>query len=109
MPHDKDVPTGPPPEPDPFGRWMMTIMAGLVAAGVAGLWQLSTSVARLDERLGNWISVSERLFNQVARDLREVDRRLDAVERDHPPLPQRRPEEDSGGRYALPPPSDRRQ
>lgn len=54
-------------------------MAGLVAAGVAGLWQLSTSVARLDERLGNWITVSEHLFNQVARDTRVADRRLVAI------------------------------
>ena len=68
-------------------------MAGLVTAGVAGLWQLSTSVARLDERL-RWISVSERLSTQVARDLRDADRRLDAIER---------------GYQMAPPQSDRRQ
>lgn len=66
---DSEPPSGPPPDRDPFGRWIMTLMAGLVAAGVAGLWQLSTSVARLDERLGNWIAVSEQ--------------RLDVIERGH--------------------------
>jgi len=92
---DREQPTGaPPPDRDLSGRWIMTFMAGLVAAGVAWLWQLSTSVARLDERLGNWISVSERFSTQVARDLRDADRRLDAIERG----------------YQMPPPqSDRRQ
>jgi uncharacterized protein YPO0396 len=70
----------------------------VVAAGVAGLWQLSTSVARLDERLGNWIAVSERLSTQVARDLRDADRRLDAIERGYQMPPPRRPEDGSGGR-----------
>ena len=96
---DREQPTGsPPPDRDLFGRWIMTIMAGLVAAGVAGLWQLSTSVARLDERLGNWITVSERLSTQVARDLRDADRRLDAIERGYQMPPPRRPEDGSAGR-----------
>ena len=96
---DREQPTGsPPPDRDLFGRWIMTIMAGLVAAGVAGLWQLSTSVARLDERLGNWIAVSERISSRVSRDLREADRRLDAIERGYPAPPPRRPEDESGVR-----------
>ena len=95
---DSEPLSGPPPDRDPFGRWIMTLMAGLVAAGVAGLWQLSTSVARLDERLGNWIAVSERISSRVSRDLREADRRLDAIERGYQMPPPRRPEDGSAGR-----------
>jgi len=67
--------------PDQFERWMMTIMAALVAAGVAGVWQLSTSVARLEERVANLVVVSNDTFRQIALDLRGMDTRINMIER----------------------------
>jgi hypothetical protein len=44
----------------------------------------------MDERLGNWITVSERISSRVSRDMRDDDRRLDAIERGYQmPPPQR--------------------
>jgi hypothetical protein len=105
---------------DRFEKWMMTIMAGLAAAGVAGLWSMSTSVARLEERLANWVVASERLFAQIAYEstrqreaLEKMRDRINVLESvvlstsspypQRPQRPQPSPSPPDTGRYALPP------
>jgi hypothetical protein len=102
---------------DRFEKWMMTIMAGLAAAGVAGLWSMSTSVARLEERVANWMLASERLFSQASSEssrqrelLDGIRDRVNALERvvsnssnPYPQRPQPQPYPPDSGRYALPP------
>jgi hypothetical protein len=98
-----------------FEKWMMGIMATLIAVGVAGVWNMSTSVARLEERLANWVVVSERLFAQIAADsvrqregLESVRDRVNNLERvvadslRNNQSPQN-PQPPDTGRFALPP------
>ena len=53
----------------------------LIAAGVVGVWSMSTTLSRLDERVANWTkAVSERLdyatsrIDTITKDQREAQR-----------------------------------
>lgn len=43
-------------------QWIMGIVAALLAAGVAGVWRLGTSVAALEARVSGWTSTFEQRF-----------------------------------------------
>jgi len=63
-----------------FGRFVNVVVAGCLVAGVAGLWAMSSSLARLEERVSNWNTIFEQRFEILDRDVRDQDRRIDALE-----------------------------
>lgn len=65
---------------DKFTKLILTVVATLIAAGVIALWQMTANVARLEERVGLWTRVFETRFEDTARQVRELDRRIDRVE-----------------------------
>lgn len=93
--------------PDGFTRFFMSVMAGLLALGVAGLWNLSTNVARLEERLASATVSNDRSIAHLEAKVGEHGRRLYALEMassrrdndDHNPWTPNKPE----NRFAIPP------
>ena len=64
-----------------FERAIQALLIALVTAGVAGLWTMTASVARLEERMDNYIEI-QRETNQVTnRRLEQIDDRLRLIER----------------------------
>lgn len=67
--------------PDQFTKILLSVVTGLIGAGVLGMWNLSHTVARLEERIAYSISSSDKLFVQISADLRTLDSRVSAIER----------------------------
>lgn len=65
---------------DAFAKWLLGIVASLIAAGVVALWSMSGNVARLDERVALWTQVFEKRFDAAAKSVDDVTRRLDRLE-----------------------------
>jgi hypothetical protein len=76
---------------DRFTKIFFGVSTSLIAAGVIGVWSMSTTLSRLDERVANWTkTVSERLdyattrIDQITKDQRDAqrdnDRRLGQLE-----------------------------
>jgi len=68
-------------------KWAAFIAAPLIVSGVIGVWSMSSSLARLDERVANLtIVVTEKLnesarqITDIAREQRDHARRIDALE-----------------------------
>ena len=68
-------------------KWAAFIAAPLIVSGVIGVWSMSSSLARLDERVANLtIVVTEKLnesarqITDMAREQRDHARRIDALE-----------------------------
>ncbi|HMN11778.1 MAG TPA: hypothetical protein PKD55_05575 [Bellilinea sp.] len=68
-------------------KWAVAIAAPLIVSGVIGVWSMSSSLARLDERVANLtIVVTEKLnesarqITDIAREQRDHARRIDALE-----------------------------
>jgi uncharacterized membrane protein YccC len=97
---------------DSFEKTLLSVVVVLVAAGVIGLWQMSISVARLEDRLAHWVEGNNKLFASIAEQNRDMARRIEAIERQLPlPPPSRELPPGQNNRWALPPydPSGRRQ
>jgi hypothetical protein len=67
--------------PDPFTRFIFGLLATLMAAGVIGIWSMSNSVARMDERMMSYIQVQRETNESVSKRLEQVDIRLRLLER----------------------------
>ena len=65
---------------DKFTKMILAIVATLIGAGVIALWQMTSNVARLEERVGLWTRVFETRFEDTAKQVRDQDRRLDRLE-----------------------------
>lgn len=66
---------------DRFTKIFFGVSTSLIAAGVIGIFSMSTTLSRLDERVANWTkTVSERLdyatsrIDQITKDQRETQR-----------------------------------
>lgn len=75
------------PPDDRFTKISFAIITTLVSAGVVGIFSMSTSLSRLDERVANWTkTVTERVdyatmrIDQIAREQRDSDRRIGVLE-----------------------------
>ena len=62
--------------PDTFTRWLLGIVASLIAAGVVALWNLNGNFQRLDERVEIWT----RSFNVMSIKMDEIGRRIQFIE-----------------------------
>ena len=57
-------------QPDTFIRWILSICASLIAAGVVALWHLGAHVAQLEERMAGWTrSMTEQISIMQQRDI----------------------------------------
>lgn len=72
---------------DSFTRWALGFLATLAVAGVIGVFSMSSSLTRLDERVANLIAVvNERIgdsvkrLDAIAKEQREHDRRIGILE-----------------------------
>lgn len=63
-----------------FTKFILSIVAVILAAGVLGLWQMTANVARLEERVGLWTKVFESRFVETSKEVRDLDRRVDRLE-----------------------------
>jgi hypothetical protein len=68
------------PKEDRFTKMVLGIVAVLIGAGVIALWQMTANVARLEERVGLWTRVFETRFEDTAKQVRDLDRRVDRLE-----------------------------
>lgn len=71
-------------ELDPIHKLFYGVVATLLAAGVVGIWSMSNSVARMDERMSNYIEVQRETNAAVFRRLEDQETRIRAVERKTP-------------------------
>lgn len=63
-----------------FERAIQGLLIALVAAGVAGLWTMTTNVARVEERLSNYIDIQRDTNQTINRRLDQIDQRLRLIE-----------------------------
>jgi hypothetical protein len=68
---------------DQFTKTVMGLVVTLIAAGVIGIWNMSISVARMEERMQSYIDVQKATNDQVANRLEQVDVRLRMLERNN--------------------------
>jgi hypothetical protein len=58
------------------------VLTTLVAAGVVGIWSMSVSLARLDERLLSFTAnLTEKIAIAVVR-IQKIEERVDAIDRE---------------------------
>lgn len=66
---------------DRFTKVVFGVLTTLLGAGVVGVWSMSISLARLDERFSSFSNTfTERLAEQVVR-LQKLEDRVGAVEK----------------------------
>lgn len=72
---------------DRFTQVSFAVIVVLVAAGVVGVWSMSSSLGRLEERVAIWTRVygdkmdsATLRIDGLARDQRDSDRRIGALE-----------------------------
>jgi len=65
---------------DDFNKIAISVIVALVAAGVVGLWMMSQSVTRMEERLANYIETQRETNTNVVRRLDQVDTRIRSLE-----------------------------
>ncbi|MCK1742175.1 hypothetical protein IVA80_15225 [Bradyrhizobium sp. 139] len=72
---------------DRFTRIFFGVSTSLIAAGVLGVWSMSTTLSRLDERVAilgktfsDRIDTASKQIEQIAQQQRESDRRLGFLE-----------------------------
>lgn len=71
-----------------FERIVQMLLVALVTAGVAGLWSMTASFARLEERMDNYIDVQRETNTTVTRRLEQIDSRIRLIEQNqHRPQP----------------------
>lgn len=75
------------PKEDLFTKVSFTVIAALVASGVAGVWSMSTTLARLETRVDAYIQSSSARLDELKKtndalhiELRSQDRRITAME-----------------------------
>lgn len=61
-------------------NWLLGICATLIATGIGGVWQLSTSVAKLQTTVANWSKIYEDRFVFVSMKVDEHERRIGSLE-----------------------------
>jgi len=64
-----------------FERIVQMLLVGLVTAGVAGLWAMTANIARLEERMDNYIEVQRETNQAVTHRLEQIDDRIRLIER----------------------------
>lgn len=67
---------------DAFQRWLLSLVAVLMAAGVIGLWSMTQTLTRLEERVASWTRVFEARFEETSRGLNNVRGRAVKMEVD---------------------------
>lgn len=67
-------------ETDTFTKIAVTVMGALIAAGVLGIWSMSQSVTRLEERVASWTNIFERRMETFADEQREQNKRINGME-----------------------------
>lgn len=80
---------------DTFTKFIMTTLAGLLAAGIGGLWQMSGNLARLEERVSALSVTTEKTLVATQSDIKDTVRRVTALEityRRSDPSPDREPD-----------------
>lgn len=72
---------------DRFSQIVVGVLTTVIAAGIIGMWSMTVSFGRLDERLANWMREETRTIDsatnridQIARDQRELERRVGSIE-----------------------------
>lgn len=63
-----------------LATWLLGLCATLIATGVAGLWQLSNSVAKLQVTVSNWSKIFEDRFVFITAKTDEHERRIGHLE-----------------------------
>ena len=66
----------------PAERWLLGVVAVLMAAGVIGLWSMTQTLTRLEERVASWTRVFEARFEETSRGLNNVRERAVKMEVD---------------------------
>ena len=76
-----------PPADDRFTKIAFAVVTTLITTGVVGIWSMSTSLSRLEERVAIWTQVgNDRMaaissrVDQVEKNQRDTDRRLGVLE-----------------------------
>jgi hypothetical protein len=70
------------PKDDRFTKMVFGVLTTLVAAGVVGIWSMSVSLARLDERLLSFTAnLTEKIAIAVVR-IQKIEERVDAIDRE---------------------------
>jgi hypothetical protein len=70
------------PRDDRFTKMVFGVLTTLVAAGVVGIWSMSVSLARLDERLLSFTAnLTEKIAIAVVR-IQKIEERVDAIDRE---------------------------
>ena len=73
-----------------FERIIQMLLVALVTAGVAGLWTMTASFARLEERMDNYILIQRETNAKITRRTEQIDERLRLIENRvhrYPPAP----------------------
>jgi hypothetical protein len=72
---------------DRFTKIAFAVITTLIATGVVGVWSMSTSLSRLEERVAFWTQVgNDRMtqmnarVEQVEKNQRDADRRIGVLE-----------------------------
>lgn len=63
-----------------FERVVQMLLVALVTAGVAGLWTMTASFARLEERIDNYIAVQRETNENASRRTDQIEERLRMIE-----------------------------
>jgi len=66
-----------PTQGDRFSRFLLTVVAGALVVGVAGLWAMNASVARLEERVSNWTQIYEDRFERMDGRMQRIEDKVD--------------------------------
>jgi hypothetical protein len=56
----------------PLEKFMVIVLSPIIAAGVIGVWTLSISVYRLDERIAVWTKLYEEKFVSLDKSVHEL-------------------------------------
>lgn len=72
---------------DNFTKWLLTITATILVAGVIAMWTLSSNVAKLEERVANWTQVFQTRLDSYNGTLKEIQDKQESTQqmlvRDH--------------------------
>lgn len=63
-----------------FVNLLLTVCAGLIAAGVGGLWKLSNSVAALQVTVSSWSKIFEDRFVFITAKVDDHEKRVGVLE-----------------------------
>lgn len=64
---------------DNFIKIILSVITGLIATGVAGLWTLSRDVAKLEERIANWTATYQTSYVVMQGEMKALNHRIDGL------------------------------